>query len=397
MIGNEAQPGEPATRGAQASLRRLAGRSGPLRRLWLIFAQAATVAMGMLLAWHAIAPAWWRAAPAQLHAASAPAAAASYREAAALAIPAVVSVTAERLRPPRSGQRAAGSSQRPDALRPGIGLGSGVLVGPPGCVLTNDHVIDGAQHIEVRLADGRSARARLVARDPESDLALLRIAVPGLPHLEFADDRQARVGDVVLAIGYPFGVGSTVTQGVISALDRHHLGINTFEDFIQTDAAINPGNSGGALVDTHGRLLGINSAIYSRSGGSLGIGFAIPASTARKVLHDLVEHGAVLRGWIGVQASDIDARLARRLRLTPQHGLLVDAVVPRGPAARAGLRRGDVLLELAGTPLRDGDELLQQVAAMPAGSEAKLRILRAGRERSVALRVGRRPLPSRVD
>ena len=353
--------------------------------------------MGMLLAWHAIAPAWWRAAPAQLHAASAPAAAASYREAAARAIPAVVSVTAERLRLPRAGQRSAAPSQRPDALRPGIGLGSGVLVGPPGCVLTNDHVIAGAQHIEVRLADGRSVRARLVGRDPDSDLALLRIAVTGLPRLEFADDRQARVGDVVLAIGFPFGVGSTVTQGVISALDRHHLGINTFEDFIQTDAAINPGNSGGALVDTNGRLLGINSAIYSRSGGSLGIGFAIPASTARKVLHDLVEHGAVLRGWIGVQAGDIDARLARRLRLSPRHGLLVDAVVPRSPAARAGLRRGDVLLELAGTPLRDGDELLQQVAAMPAGSEAKLRILRAGRERSVALRVGRRPLPNRVD
>ncbi|MDE2120617.1 MAG: trypsin-like peptidase domain-containing protein, partial [Betaproteobacteria bacterium] len=288
-------------------------------------------------------------------------------------------------------------TERPGTLRPGIGLGSGVLVGPPGCILTNDHVIAGARQIEVRLADGRSAPARLLGRDPDSDLALLHIDPPGLPHLDFADDHQARVGDVVLAIGYPFGVGSTVTQGIISAMGRNHLGINTFENFIQTDAAINPGNSGGALVDTQGRLLGINSAIYSRSGGSLGIGFAVPASTARQVLRELLEHGRVLRGWLGVQPGDVEPPLARRLGLSPGRGVLVSAVLPDSPAERGGVRRGDVLLDLAGSPLRDGDDLLQRVAALRPGSLARLLVLRDGRRQELQVRVGRRPLQDAED
>ncbi|MDE2477517.1 MAG: trypsin-like peptidase domain-containing protein [Betaproteobacteria bacterium] len=377
-----------------------------MRRLWEIFAQATTIAVGVLLAARLLAPQWF-AGPRPAASPLPPPAAAQrapralqaprgYAEAAARAMPAVVSVTSERMprRPrPLPGDQGSG---RPGTLRPSLGLGSGVLVSPSGYVLTNDHVIEGAEQIEVRLADGRRARATLVGRDPDTDLAVLRIALPDLPALDFADERKARVGDVVLAVGYPFGVGQTVTQGIISALGRSRLGINTFENFIQTDAAINPGNSGGALVDAQGRLLGINTAIYSASGGSLGIGFAVPASTAREVLRQLIAHGRVRRGWIGVEVRGLEPAQARRLGLPGgrgAQGVLVAEVLAGGPAQRAGLRAGDVLLRLDGRAVDDADQLLDRVAALTPGGEASLEVLRAGKRRSLQLKVGLRPLP----
>ena len=382
-----------------------------MRRLWEIFAQATTIAVGVLLAARLLAPQWFAGpAPAPRPAASAPRGAAaftqaprSYAQAAASAMPAVVSVTSERMprrRAPLPGDQ---GSERPGTLRPSLGLGSGVLVAPAGYVLTNDHVIEGAEQIEVRLADGRQARAKVVGRDPDTDLAVLHIDLPRLPTLEFADERKARVGDVVLAVGYPFGVGQTVTQGIISALGRSRLGINTFENFIQTDAAINPGNSGGALVDSQGRLLGINTAIYSSSGGSLGIGFAVPASTAREVLRQLIAHGRVRRGWIGVEVRDLDPAQARRLGLRAArnthdgYGVMVAEVLAGGPAQQAGLRRGDVLLRLDGRAVDNADQLLDRVAALTPGKPAGLEVLRAGKRRSLRVNVGLRPLPPPAD
>ncbi len=371
-----------------------------MRRLWVIFAQATTIAAGVLLAARLLVPQCFDGASTVAHAPSAserspPAAQAprSYAEAAARAMPAVVSVTSERMprgRHPAPGEPGPG---RPGTLRPSLGLGSGVLIAPAGYVLTNDHVIEGAEQIEVRLADGRQARATLVGRDPDTDLALLHIDLPRLPTLDFADERKARVGDVVLAIGYPFGVGQTVTQGIVSALGRSRLGINTFEHFIQTDAAINPGNSGGALVDTRGRLLGINTAIYSSSGGSLGIGFAVPASTAREVLRQLIAYGRVRRGWIGVEVRGMSRGQARRLGLHEGHGVLVSEVLSGAPAQRAGLRPGDVLLAIDGHAIDDADQLLDRVAALSPGRSASLRVLRAGQHRDLRVHVGLRPLP----
>ena len=368
-----------------------------MRRFWEIFAQATTVAAGVLLAARLLAPQWFAppaaippAPPGPVQPALAAPAPRGYAEAAAHAMPAVVSVTTERM--PRR-RHPASADRRPGALRPSLGLGSGVLVAPGGYVLTNDHVVEGAEQVEVRLADGRQARATLVGRDPDTDLAVLHIDLPHPPTLDFADERRARVGDVVLAIGYPFGVGQTVTQGIISALGRSRLGINTFENFIQTDAAINPGNSGGALVDTRGRLLGINTAIYSSSGGSLGIGFAVPASTAREVLRQIIAYGRVRRGWIGVEVRGMSAAQARRLGLRDAHGVLVAEVLRGGPAQRAGLRAGDVLLELDGQAVDDADELLDRVAALPPGGTASLEVLRAGKHRSLRVHVGLRPLP----
>ena len=368
-----------------------------MRRLWEIFAQATAIAAGVLLAARLLAPQWFTEPAPPAPAPQGPArpelavrAPRSYAEAAAHAMPAVVSVTSERM--PRR-RPSASARQGPDALRPSLGLGSGVLVAPSGYVLTNDHVIEGAEQIEVRLADGRQVRASLVGRDPDTDLAVLRIDLPRLPTLDFADERRARVGDVVLAIGYPFGVGQTVTQGIISALGRSRLGINTFENFIQTDAAINPGNSGGALVDARGRLLGINTAIYSSSGGSLGIGFAVPASTAREVLRQIIAYGRVRRGWIGVEVRGLGAAQARRLGLRDGHGVLVADVLRGGPAQHAGLRAGDVLLKLDGQAVDDADQLLDRVSALPPGRTASLEVLRAGKRRALQVHVGLRPLP----
>jgi serine protease DegQ len=270
-------------------------------------------------------------------------------------------------------------------------LGSGVIVSSDGYIVTNFHVIDGADAIEVGLADGRKAAATLVGTDPETDLAVIRIKEPNLPVMVLGDPEQARVGDVVLAIGNPFGVGQTVTMGIISALGRNNLHINHVENFIQTDAAINFGNSGGALVDTNGHLLGINSAIYSQTGGSVGIGFAIPVSTAKSVLDAIVKNGQVVRGWIGIESQDITPEMADSFGLAKRSGAMIAGVVRGGPAERAGIQPGDILVAVAGKKVADTSEMLKLVAQLEPGASVPMTIVRQGRETAIVVKIGRRP------
>jgi Do/DeqQ family serine protease len=276
----------------------------------------------------------------------------------------------------------------------GEGLGSGVIISKDGLILTNHHVVQGADAIEVVLHNGQSIDAEVVGTDPETDLALLRVKLPDLPAITLGDDKRTRVGDVVLAIGNPFGVGQTVTSGIISALGRNQLGINTFENFIQTDAAINPGNSGGALVDIDGRLLGINTAIYSRSGGSLGIGFAIPVSTAQEIVRSLLENGRVTRGWLGVEPIDMNAQVAKHFDLPfedKETAVVLAGVMPAGPAARAGMKPGDAVLRINGTVVRSVPELLSAVAALRPGLAVPVTIRRSGKEMNLSVTPGERP------
>jgi serine protease DegQ len=275
-------------------------------------------------------------------------------------------------------------------------LGSGVIVGPEGYILTNHHVVEAADEIELALADGRKAPAKIVGTDPETDLAVLKVNLANLPAVTFGNPDKLAVGDMVLAIGNPFGVGQTVTMGIVSALGRSHLGISTFENFIQTDAAINPGNSGGALVDASGNLVGINSAIYSRSGGSLGIGFAIPADLARQVMEQIVRTGTVTRGWIGVEVQDINAELAESFRLPNTNGTLIAGVLRGGPADRAGIKPGDVLLAVGPSPVIDSTSMLNLIAALEPGKDATLKILRNRGEVQINVKVGKRPRPNRA-
>jgi Do/DeqQ family serine protease len=275
--------------------------------------------------------------------------------------------------------------------QPQVGLGSAVIVSPEGYLLTNNHVIEGADDIEVQLADGRDAKAKLIGTDPESDLAVLKIDLDKLPVVAFGNADQLQVGDVVLAIGNPFNVGQTVTSGIVSALGRNRLGINTFENFIQTDAAINPGNSGGALVDVQGNLVGINTAIYSRSGGNLGIGFAIPTSTARYVMESLIRDGQVRRGWIGVEPRDLTPEIALTLSLPVKQGVLITGVLQNGPASQAGIRPGDVVVRVADRPVTNTAELLTAVAALPPQSQAVIDIQRGEQSLSVKVTVAQRP------
>jgi serine protease DegS/serine protease DegQ len=284
--------------------------------------------------------------------------------------------------------------ERPDSAPSESGLGSGVIVSPDGYVLTNNHVIETADAIEIALNDGRKFAARLVGRDPETDLAVLRIdSADVLPAITFPAGDSLAVGDVVLAIGNPFGVGQTVTMGIVSALGRSQLGINTFENYIQTDAAINPGNSGGALVDSAGSLVGINTAIYSRSGGSLGIGFAIPVSIARDVLEQIVATGEVVRGWVGVEIQDLTPELAASFGYRDASGALIAGVLRGSPADRAGVRPGDVLVALDGETVRDPRAMLDMVAALPPGKRAVFRVRRGAEELDLDVAVGRRPVP----
>jgi Do/DeqQ family serine protease len=272
-------------------------------------------------------------------------------------------------------------------------LGSGVIVSPAGYILTNHHVIDAADEIEVALNDGKKLLAKVVGIDPETDLAVLRVNAEGLPAIAFGRSEALRVGDPVLAIGNPFGVGQTVTSGIVSALGRSGLHINTFENFIQTDAAINPGNSGGALVDARGNLVGINTAIYSRSGGSMGIGFAIPVSTAKMVLDQIVKSGAVTRGWIGVEVQEITPALAESFKLGDARGAIIAGVLRGGPADRAGVKPGDVLTAINGAQVSDPQVMLNLVAALQPGSNASMRLRRQAQTLDIAVTVGRRPKP----
>ncbi len=281
-----------------------------------------------------------------------------------------------------------------DAPRRGSNLGSGVIVSPEGYILTNHHVVEAADQIEVALADGRKVKAVVVGSDPDTDLAVIKINLPdGIPAITFGQSDQARVGDIVLAIGNPFDVGQTVTMGIISALKRSHLGLNTFENFIQTDAAINPGNSGGALVDTSGNLLGINSAIYSPNGGSLGIGFAIPVSTAKKVMEQIIQHGSVTRGWIGVAAQDLTPELAESFKLGETKGVLISEVMRGGPADKAGVKPGDILVSVDDKLLIDSNTMLEAISSIPPSKISKLALLRNEKEVVVQVKVGKRPKP----
>ena len=274
------------------------------------------------------------------------------------------------------------------------GLGSGVIVSSSGYILTNNHVVEGADEIEVVLNDTRKAKAKVIGTDPDTDLAILKIDLDKLPVIVLGNSDQLQVGDPVLAIGNPFGVGQTVTGGIVSALGRNQLGINTFENFIQTDAAINPGNSGGALVDGNGNLLGINTAIYSRSGGSMGIGFAIPVSTAKQVLEGIVAEGQVTRGWIGVEPQELNAELAEAFKLRPEAakagGVIITGVLQNGPAAQGGIRPGDVILAVAGQPVGNVSQLLTAVAALKPGVPAPLKVLRGDGSVEIEVTPGKR-------
>lgn len=272
-------------------------------------------------------------------------------------------------------------------------LGSGVIVSDDGYVLTNHHVIGDADQIQVALRDGRNTLAEVIGTDPESDLAVLRIDLDDLPVIAISDSAQAAVGDVALAIGNPFGVGQTVTMGIISATGRSHLGLNAYEDFIQTDAAINPGNSGGALINPEGALIGINTAIFSRSGGSQGIGFAIPANLARNILDELVTQGRVIRGWLGVEAQEMTQELAASFGLQTPGGVVIAGIVPNGPAARAGLRPGDVLLSVDGRQILDARAAMADIAAIQPGAQLPITVIRGGETIDMVLDVGERPPP----
>jgi serine protease DegS len=270
-------------------------------------------------------------------------------------------------------------------------LGSGVLISSQGFVLTNNHVIEGADQINILLADGRSARARVVGTDLDTDLAILHITIEKLPSIIIGDSSRLRVGDVALAIGNPFGVGQTVTSGIISATGRNHLGITAYEDFIQTDAAINPGNSGGALINTQGELIAINSAIYSKSGGSQGIGFAIPINLAKGVMTQIIENGYVVRGWLGIEAQDLTAQVAKRIGLSDTTGMLIGAVIDDGPAADAGLLPGDIILTVNGEPVVDTSEVMKTISLQQPGTVIELGGLRKGASFTTRAKVIQRP------
>jgi serine protease DegQ len=281
----------------------------------------------------------------------------------------------------------------PDDNRPQrvSNLGSGVIVSEDGYILTNHHVVEAADEIQIALSDGTTLDAKAVGTDPETDLAVLKVERNDLPAITFASSETQRVGDLVLAIGNPFGVGQTVTMGIISALGRSHLGINTFENYIQTDAAINPGNSGGALVDGNGNLVGVNTAIFSRSGGNLGIGFAIPISIARQVMREIIAHGAVTRGWVGIEVQEITPEIAESFALKSTDGALIAGVLRRGPADRAGIRPGDILLAVDNNPVKDSSSLLNLIAALPPGSVAQLKLLRGQTETLLKVTIEKRP------
>ena len=273
-------------------------------------------------------------------------------------------------------------------------LGSGVIMSPEGYILTNNHVTTGADQIVVALRDGRETLARVVGSDPETDLAVLKIDLKNLPAITLGRSDGLRVGDVALAIGNPFGVGQTVTMGIISATGRNQLGLNSYEDFIQTDAAINPGNSGGALVDANGNLTGINTAIFSKSGGSQGIGFAIPVKLAMVVMKSIIEHGQVIRGWLGIEVQPLTKELAESFGLTGRPGIVVAGIFRDGPAQKAGLQLGDVILSIDGAPAGDGRKSMNQVARIKPTDKVAILVMRNGKEIKLSAEIGLRPPPA---
>ncbi len=273
-------------------------------------------------------------------------------------------------------------------------LGSAVIMSPQGYLLTNNHVTSGADQIVVALKDGRETLARVIGSDPETDLAVLKIDLKNLPSITLGRSDNIRIGDVALAIGNPFGVGQTVTMGIISATGRNQLGLNNYEDFIQTDAAINPGNSGGALVDANGNLTGINTAIFSKSGGSQGIGFAIPVKLAMEVMKSIIEHGQVIRGWLGIEVQAMGPELADSFGLSGRPGIVVAGIFRDGPAQKAGLQLGDVILSINGEVAADGRRSMNQVARIKPTDKVKIQVMRNGKELTLNAEVGLRPPPA---
>jgi len=276
----------------------------------------------------------------------------------------------------------------PEASRPQIAAGSGVIVdAKQGYVITNHHVVRDAQQIVVTLKDGRRLQAKLVGSDAGTDVALLKVEPDNLKALSFGDSDSLRVGDFVLAIGNPFGLGQTVTSGIVSALGRTGLNIEGYEDFIQTDASINPGNSGGALVDLRGALVGVNTAIIGPSGGNVGIGFAVPSNMVRAITAQLIKYGEVRRGRVGLSTQDLSAELAKALKVAPNQGAVVVEVAAGTPAERAGMKVGDVITSVNGHHVRSSSDLRNQIGVTPVGEEVEFKLLRDGSERSVRVRV----------
>ena len=376
-----------------------------MKRTWLLFSQVVTILVAAYFVVATLQPDWLRrgavrsnAGIALLEAPATPVgevSPGSFAPAAKKAAPAVVSInTSKAVRHPRSNDPWFQFFFGDQGTQEQAGLGSGVIISTDGYILTNNHVVEGADDIEVTLTDSRQAKAQVIGTDPETDLAVLKIALDKLPVIVLGNSDQIDVGDRVLAIGNPFGVGQTVTSGIVSALGRSQLGINTFENFIQTDAAINPGNSGGALVDASGNLLGINTAIYSRSGGSMGIGFAIPVSTAKLVLDGIVKDGRVVRGWIGVEPNELSPELAETFGVKADSGVIITGVLQAGPAAQAGMRPGDVIVQVGDKPIRNVSELLTAVAALKPGEAAKFDVRRGEGPVELQITPGLRPSQS---
>ena len=375
-----------------------------MKKLWLIFAQTVTVSLAVVFIAQIFYPKLIHAniqyiedrltkTPEQKNSAG------SYSDAAQKAMPSVVNIFTSKKNSNNPHQQFLDDpllkhffgDQSDEQSQHETRLGSGVIVNENGLILTNQHVIESADEIQVALEDGRTVKAHVVGSDPDTDLAVLKIDVKNLPAITFADAEKNKVGDVVLAIGNPFGVGQTVTQGIISALGRNHLGISTFENFIQTDASINPGNSGGALIDADGNLVGVNSAIYSRNGGSMGIGFAIPVSIAKQVMEQIIRQGSVTRGWIGIEAQDMTAELAESFKLKNAQGSLIAGIIKNSPAERAGLKAGDVLLEINGLQVIDSSNMLGLISELKPNKQAILKIARNQKEINVPVIIGRRP------
>jgi serine protease DegQ len=382
-----------------------------MRKLWLVFAQAVTLTLAVLFVVSLVKPDWlaWRAQVVEVREAVGPAPAAvslpagrplSFSEAARKAIPSVVNISATRqvrrrnpLLEDPAFQRFFGERfQLPPETQ--LSLGSGVIVSRDGYILTNDHVVEGVTDIQVTLNDGRTVVGKVVGTDPETDLAVVRIVAPNLTAITFGQSDQARVGDVVLAIGDPFSVGQTVTMGIVSAVGREIGTANPFGSFIQTDAAINPGNSGGALVDTAGNLIGINTLIFSRSGGYQGIGFAIPVSLAKRVLEQIIETGTVTRGWFGVDVADISPELAESLGLKGTRGAIIGAIERGSPAEKSGMKLGDVIVAVDGREVANTSAALAAIAEIPPGKSVPVRVQRRNQDVSLEVQVGkRRPRP----
>ncbi|MBU1427014.1 MAG: Do family serine endopeptidase [Gammaproteobacteria bacterium] len=380
-----------------------------MRKFWLLFAQATTVGLALLFVVHTLRPSLLPNAArsgvvtlyeSAMNGGDLPSV--GFSKAAQKVMPAVVNIfTSSEVKTPASPfmddprfRFFFGDEFDNNVPQQSSSLGSGVIVSHDGYILTNHHVVESADEIEVALADGRTAKGHIIGSDPDTDLAVIKVDLGNnLPAITFGQSDQAHVGDIVLAVGNPFGVGQTVTMGIISALKRNHLGLSTFENFIQTDAAINPGNSGGALVDVEGNLLGINSAIYSPNGGSLGIGFTIPTSTAKKVMEQIIQNGSVTRGWVGIAVQELTPELAESFKLKDTQGVLIAEVVRGSPADKAGIKAGDILVSIDGKPLADSTAMLETISSLPPGKEAALMLLRNQSEIELKVKVGKRPKP----